>query len=142
MNGFRAIFASAATAAALGGALAAQAATPATPPTPSPVTTAAIADARKPAPWPTFASVPPAPTDVRPAKAWKSAVMTTRGEGAELALAAAAEPWTLHDSEGWANQERAAATPPPQITASSSPADTEAYAAALRARATPPPRKR
>jgi len=139
MNGFRAIFASAA-AAALGGALAAHAATPS--PTQSPATTAAIAEARKSAHWPTFASVPPAPTDVRPAKAWKSAVMTTRGEGAELALAAAAEPWTLHDSEGWANEERDAATPPPQITAASSAADTEAYAAALRARATPPPRKR
>jgi hypothetical protein len=142
MNGFRAIFASAAALAAMGGAVAVHAAAPMSAATPSPVTTEAIAEARKPAAWPSLASVPPAPTDVRSLKAWKAAVLTTRAEGAELARQAAAEPWTLHDSEAWANEERDAAIPPPQITTASSEADTEAYAAALRARATPPPRKR
>jgi hypothetical protein len=141
MNGFRTFFASAAALAAAGGVLAAHAAIPTVTP-PSPVITGAIADARKPAPWPKLAAVPPKPTDVRPLKAWKASVMTIRGEGDALTREAAAEPWTLHDSEAWAGDERGAAVPPPQITEASSSADTEAYAAALRARATPPPRKR
>jgi hypothetical protein len=142
MPGFRAIFASAATLAAMGGAVAVHAAASTPAVTPSPVTTEAIREARKPAAWPSFASVPPAPTDVRSLRAWRSSVLTTRAEGTELAREAAAEPWTLHDSAAWADEERDATVPPPQITTASSEADTEAYAAALRARATPPPRKR
>lgn len=141
MNGFRAIFASATvTLVALAGpgALAA----PAAPATPAPQTVAAIAAARAKAPYPTLGSVPPRPTDVRSVRAWKAAVLATEARRDELTEMAAAEPWTLHDTEGWAVQERQLATPPPPITTSSSEADTEAYAAALRARATPPPRKR
>jgi hypothetical protein len=141
MNGFRAIFASAAAvlvAAAASGALAA----PTTPPTQAPETTAAIAAARQSAPYPSLASVPPKPTDVRPVSAWKTAVLATQAKGDELMRMAAAEPWTLHDTDAWAAGEREAATPPPPITTASSVSDTEAFAAALRARATPPPRKR
>jgi hypothetical protein len=141
MNGFRNIFASAAAtlaALAASGAFAA----PTNPGQPSPLTTEAIAAARAKAPFPTFASVPPKPTDLRSIKAWKSSVLGIRAEGADLARLAAAEPWTLHDTEGWADEERQAASPPPAITTPSSEADTEAFAAAMRARATPPPRKR
>ena len=141
MNGFRAIFASVTgtLVAVLGsGALAA----PAVTATPAPETTAAIAAAREQAPYPTLGSVPPRPTDVRPVKAWKAAVLATEARRDELTRMAAVEPWTLHDTESWAEQERQAASPPPPITNAASEADTEAYAAALRARATPPPRKR
>ena len=100
------------------------------------------AAAREQAPYPTFRSVPPRPTDVRPVKAWKAAVLATEARRDELTRMAAAEPWTLHDTEGWAEQERQVANPPPPITTPSSQSDTEAFAAALRARATPPPRKR
>jgi hypothetical protein len=123
-------------------------AAPAAPAAPSPTateapeTTAAIAAARESAPYPSLASVPPRPTDVRPVKAWKSSVLTIEGQGDELTRMVAAEPWTLHDTDAWAAEERQAASPPAPITAASSSADTEAYAAALRARATPPPRKR
>ncbi len=65
-----------------------------------------------------------------------------KAEGAQLTELAAAEPWTLGDTEGWAGRERGEAAPPPPITQPSSEADTEAFAAALRARAIPPPRKR
>ena len=109
---------------------------------PNPATERAIAEASKDAPYPTFAQIPPLPTDVRSVAAWKASVTSLKAEGAELAEAAAAEPWTLGDTEGWAEQERAAAAPPPPVTTASSPADTEAFAAAMRARAIPPPRKR
>jgi len=141
MNGFRAIFASATAmlaAMAATGVLAA----PTTPPTPAPQTTAAIAAARQSAPYPSLASVPPKPTDVRPVSAWKTAVLASEAQRDELMKLAAAEPWTLHDTDAWAAEEREAASPPPPITTASSQADTEAFAAALRARATPPPRKR
>jgi hypothetical protein len=141
MNGVRAIFASVTgtLVALLGsGALAA----PTTTATSAPETIAAIAAARAKAPYPTFRSVPPRPTDVRPVKAWKAAVLATEARRDELTKMAAAEPWTLHDTESWAEQERQTANPPPPITTPSSEADTVAFAAALRVRATPPPRKR
>ncbi|HEY1426314.1 MAG TPA: hypothetical protein VGF50_06545 [Caulobacteraceae bacterium] len=109
---------------------------------PNAATEQAFAEAAKAAPFPTFAQIPPLPKDVRGMSAWKASVMTMKGEGAQLAEAAATEPWTLGDTEGWAARERTEAAPPPPITQASSPADTEAFAAAMRARATPPPRKR
>jgi hypothetical protein len=109
---------------------------------PNPVTENAIAEAGKSAPYPTFAQIPPLPTDVRSMAAWKASVLKIKGDGAQLAAAASAEPWTLGDTDGWAAGERAKAAPPPAVTTSSSQADTEAFAAAMRARAMPPPRKR
>ena len=109
---------------------------------PNPATERAIAEARTSGAYPTFASIPPLPTDVRPLAGWRASVRAIQRDGAELTQMAAAEPWTLGDTEGWASQERAEAAPPPPITAPSSQADTEAFAAALRARAMPPPRKR
>ena len=147
MNGCMVRFSAIAASLALGGAgLAAPACAQPTlkpPPIhPNAATEQAIAEASKDAPFPTFAQIPSLPKDVRPMSAWKASVMTVKGEGAELAGAAAAEPWTLDDTDAWAEQQRAAAAPPPPITQASSQADTEAFAAAMRARATPPPRKR
>jgi hypothetical protein len=138
MNGFAAKYSSLTALAALAMATAAAAQAPA--PGPS-ATKAAIADAERTAAYPSFASIPPMPKDLRSLKAWKASVTTTQAEGAKLAREAAAEPWTLGDTNGWADRERSQAVPPPPIT-SPSAGDTEAFAAAMRARATPPPRKR
>ncbi|HEY1749789.1 MAG TPA: hypothetical protein VGG29_00890 [Caulobacteraceae bacterium] len=107
----------------------------------SPAVRAAIGEARARAAYPSFASIPPLPKDVRPLKAWRQAVTTTEAEGARLQRQAAAEPWTLRDTDAWADTERGQAAAPRQITQPSQ-ADSEAFAAAMRARATPPPRKR
>ncbi|MGH6955470.1 MAG: hypothetical protein ACREEW_02255 [Caulobacteraceae bacterium] len=96
----------------------------------------ALIKARQPAPFPTFASVPPLPKDVRPVKAWKAAVVATKRAGAEAVETADATPWTLNDTEAWAETMRADAAPPPPVTEP----DTAAFVAAARARATPPPR--
>lgn len=112
------------------------------PVTPNPVTLQAMAEAAKSAPFPTFAQVPPLPKDVRSMAAWKASVLSLKAQGAELTQMAAAEPWTLGDTEAWAERQRAAAAPPPPVTTASSQAETEAFAAAMRARAIPPPRKR
>jgi len=139
--------AAAATLALLGAGLAAPASaqptlTPPKAGPPNPATERAIADARKDAAYPTFASIPPLPTDVRSLGGWRTDVKAIKADGADLTRMAAAEPWTLGDTEGWAGSERAEAAPPPPVTEASSQADTEAFAAALRARAIPPPRKR
>jgi hypothetical protein len=128
--------------AGLAGPVAAQPTLSPPPVHPNPATQHAIAEASKNAPYPTFAQIPPLPTDVRSIVAWKASVLSLKAEGAQLAEMAAAEPWTLGDTEGWADRERAEAAPPPPITTPSSEADTEAFAAAMRARAMPPPRKR
>lgn len=107
----------------------------------SPAVRLAIGEAHAKAAYPSFASIPPRPTDVRSIKAWKQSVTTTQAEGDQLLREAAAEPWTLHDTDAWADTERGQAAPPRQITQPAE-SDTEAFAAAMRARATPPPRKR
>jgi hypothetical protein len=109
---------------------------------PNPVTQQAIANASKSAPFPTFAQIPPLPKDVRSIAEWKASVLSLKARGAQLTEMAAAEPWTLGDTEQWAARKRDAAVPPPPVTTASSAADTEAFAAAMRARAMPPPRKR
>jgi hypothetical protein len=109
---------------------------------PNLATEQAIAAARQDAPYPTFASIPPLPADVRPLSGWRASVRAIKADGAELAEAAAAGPWTLSNTEGWAAEARAEAAPPPPVTEPSSEADTAAFAAAMRARATPPPRRR
>jgi hypothetical protein len=131
MNGRRAKYASAAAAIVLvaaGRSLAA--------PTP---TADAIDAAERPAPLPTFASIPPAPTDLRPFAAWRSAIIDIKSVGARIAAEAAVEPWTLAGTEAWADRARDEAAPPPPMTTPSE-GDTEAFVKAMRERATPPPR--
>jgi hypothetical protein len=141
MNGSTGKYCGLGLALALGVGGAAFAAKPADTSQPPPAMKSAFDAARAPASYPSFASVPPTPKDVRPLSAWKTAALTTKSEGAALTREAAAEPWTLHDSEVWAAEERAGAVPPAPVTVASE-ADTEAYAAALRARAMAPSRKR
>ncbi len=107
----------------------------------SPVTQQAIDAAEAPAAYPTFASIPAMPKDLRPLAAWKAAVLEIKDEGAHLNALAEVGPWTLSGTEAWADAERAAATAPPPINGPSD-LDTEAYAALMRQRATPPPPNR
>ncbi|HVN00128.1 MAG TPA: hypothetical protein VMT68_07925 [Caulobacteraceae bacterium] len=135
MNGRRAGYASVAAAAVVVASLAPACA----PAQPQGATAGAIAAAEQPAPLPTFASIPPAPTDVRPFDAWRSAIVELKGAGVRVAAEAAAEPWVLRDTEGWAARERSEGTAPPPVTTPSE-GDTEAFVATMRARAIPPPR--
>jgi hypothetical protein len=121
------------------GAGAAHSAPPALPANASPLTTGAVASAEHTAAWPTFKSIPPKPTDVRPLAAWKKAIVELESNGRQMAQMAAVEPWTLSDTEAWAARERAEATPPPPITAADDAAD-DAAVAAMRERAKEPPR--
>jgi len=104
-----------------------------------PAVAGAFSDAAKPAALPSFASIPPAPADLRPFRAWRSAIADLRRAGAETAAAAAAEPWTLNDTQGFADRARAEAAPPPPMTTPAA-GDTEAFIREMLRRATPPPR--
>jgi hypothetical protein len=112
---------------------------PSPPAAAPPAVAGALSDAAKPAALPSFASIPPAPTDVRPFRAWQSAIADTRHVGAETAATAAAEPWTLSDTQGFADRARAEAAPPPPMTTPAA-GDTDAFIREMMRRATPPPR--
>jgi len=124
--------------------LAASAAFAASPPTispPSPVTTSAMAGAEASSAYPTFEAIPPSPKDVRSFEAWKTAIADIKLVGLEMHSQAAAEPWTLSNTEGWAAHERAIAAPPPPVT-SATDASTDAIVAQMHERAKQPPRSR
>jgi hypothetical protein len=116
----------------------------ASPPTikpPSPVTTNAMAGAEAESAYPTFEAIPPTPKDVRSFDAWKASIADIKAVGVEMNAAAAAEPWTLSDTEAWAARERAIAMPPAPVTAADD-ASTDAIVAQMRERAKQPPRSR
>ena len=90
--------------------------------------------------YPRFSALPPAPTDVRAPAAWRAAVADAWTLKLQTETDAARIPFTLNDSQAWADAELATipadqAAPP----APDSEAQTEAFATAMRARATPPP---
>jgi hypothetical protein len=143
MNGRRARYSSLAAVSAV--AIAGFAATGAVAePTPQPaadgVTASALTEAGKTMAAPTFASIPPAPKDLRPFRAWRAAIAETKGVGAATLAEAQAGPWTLDGTEAWAARARAAAAPPPPMTPAES--DTQAFVRDMIRRATPPPRAR
>jgi len=100
---------------------------------------AAIGQAEKATARPTFASIPSAPTDVRPFRSWQVAIADTKHVGEATAAEAAAEPWTLSDTQGFADRARAEAAPPAPMTKPAD-ADTDAFVREMLRRATPPPR--
>jgi hypothetical protein len=108
-------------------------------PSGSPVTANAISEAEKPAIRPTFASIPPAPTDIRPFTRWTAAIAEIKTVGAETAAEARAGPWILGGTEGWAAHARAEAAPPSPMTTPGGH-DTDAFVREMIRRATPPPR--
>ena len=59
--------------------------------------------------------------------------------GAQTAAQAAAEPWTLSDTQGFVDRARAEAAPPAPMTTPAE-GDTDAFVREMIRRATPPPR--
>jgi hypothetical protein len=148
MNGCRAKYSSltaqvcagfvALTSLTAGGALAEPPAQPTLPQSASPAL-AAIKQGEQPARRPTFAEIPPAPTDLRPFEAWRSAIVDIQHVGVSTAAEANAGPWTLSDTQGWAEHAIAQANPPAPMTTPAQ-GDTDAFVREMLRRATPPPR--
>lgn len=89
--------------------------------------------------YPRFSDIPPAPTDMRPARAWAVAVEDVGAARSSLYTATGAETWTLKDTEAFAAEALAVVEPPPIAGA---PANTEGFVRDARERATPPPSSR
>jgi hypothetical protein len=87
-------------------------------------------------PYPKFSQIPPAPKNVRPARAYAAAANDAKGAAAKLERETAPETWTLSNTETFAGaaQRQAGAEPAPARNE-----DTEGFAKSLRERATPPP---
>ena len=91
--------------------------------------------------YPTFADIPPVPTDQRPIGQWGKEADKLETASADLERKTAPNTWTLDGTERF--QARAQAEAGPDNTgATSSTAATEAFARQLRERATPPPSPR
>jgi hypothetical protein len=106
----------------------------------SPVAADVRAAERAPGPYPRLSALPTMPTDLRPAPAWRQAVLSEWSLKAQTEREAAAVPFTLRNSEAWATQTRARVSPGEAHGAPADAADqAEAFAASGRARATPPP---
>lgn len=90
--------------------------------------------------YPQFKALPPFPTNLRAASAWRGSVEDALSTKRSVEATAAQIPFTLADTEAWAQAERSHIPPgqwaPP---AADSQAKTQALAVALQARATPPP---
>ena len=96
--------------------------------------------ARHPGPYPRFIDIPNIPTDIRPASAWRQAVVDLQGQKAALDREAADLPPPLTDTESFAANAREEAKAPNAEAPSADASDqTKAYAKTLRERATPPP---
>lgn len=102
----------------------------------SPVAAEVAKSVRPDAAYPTFASIPPIPKDVRPHRQYGKAAAKIEQTRAELERATADDTWTLNNTETFAAGARSAAGPE---LAPGTQADTEAFAKDLRKRATPPP---
>ncbi|PZQ58273.1 MAG: hypothetical protein DI570_18110 [Phenylobacterium zucineum] len=91
---------------------------------------------RQPTKFPTFASIPTPPTDVRPLAQYGRDARSVMAAGEALNNATAPGTWVLDGTDDFASKARQDAGPqiePPK------PGDAEAFARALRERATPPP---
>lgn len=107
----------------------------------SPVAADVARMARTGGPFPTFADIPPIPTDQRPVAQWGKEARQLEVAGTTLERETAPNTWTLNGTERFQAQAKAAAGPA-TIPAGSSTAATEAFARQLRERATPPPSPR
>lgn len=107
----------------------------------SPVAADVARMARTGTDYPTFADIPPVPTDQRPIGQWGKEADKLETASADLERKTAPNTWTLDGTERF--QARAQAEAGPDNTgATSSTAATEAFARQLRERATPPPSPR
>lgn len=108
----------------------------------SPVAEDVARVARSGGDFPTFADIPPVPTDQRPVTQWGQAAGKLETERATLERQTAPNTWTLDGTERFQARAKAMAGPPIVSDAASSTAATEAFARQLRERATPPPSPR
>ena len=102
----------------------------------SPIAAEVAKSVRPGAAYPTFASIPPVPKDVRRNRQYGVAAAEIDASAVALERATADDTWTLQDTDSFAVTARAAAGPD---IAPAQAADTEAFARELRKRATPPP---
>ena len=102
----------------------------------SPVAAEVAKTVRPGAPYPTFVAFPKVPTDIRPHKQYGQAAAQVEADAAKLVAATADNTWTLNGTDEFAAKAQTDAGPPlPPVT----PGDTEAFAKDQKARATPPP---
>ena len=86
--------------------------------------------------FPTFASIPKKPTDLRPVVQYGQSARQVLAAGTALVAATEPSTWTWQGTDAFAEKSRRDAGPqlePPK------PGDAEAFARELRERATPPP---
>lgn len=102
----------------------------------SPVAAEVAQLSRKPGKFPTFASIPNPPTDVRPAPQFGKAATSVSAAGDALIAATQPSTWTLQGTDQFAEKARRDAGP---ALEPANPATAEAFAKELRERATPPP---
>jgi len=88
-------------------------------------------------PYPTFADIPPVPTDQRPVAQWGKQADQLEVAASRLDSATAPNTWTLQGTDRFAARARSQAGP--DINTNSTTPATEAFARQLRERATPPP---
>jgi hypothetical protein len=91
--------------------------------------------------FPSFADIPPIPTDQRPVAQWGQEARQLEVAGTTVERQTAPNTWTLNGTERFQAQAKAAAGPA-GVAAGSSTAASEAFARQLRERATPPPSPR
>lgn len=87
-------------------------------------------------PYPTFADLPPYPTDVRPLTAWNAAATDVLGARDAIESYKAANPPELTDTEAFARSQREAiGFDPRTLPPAPTPAESAAYAREQRERA-------
>lgn len=86
--------------------------------------------------FPTFASIPAPPADIRPLAQYGRSAEAVLAAGEDLVAATAPETWTLQGTDAFAEEARRDAGPQLEPR---EPGDAEAFARELRERATPPP---
>lgn len=91
--------------------------------------------------FPSFADIPPIPTDQRPVAQWGQEARQLEVAGTTVERQTAPNTWTLNGTERFQAQAKAAAGPA-GVAPGSSTAASEAFARQLRERATPPPSPR
>lgn len=102
----------------------------------SPIAAEVAKGVRPNAAYPTFASIPPAPKDVRHHAQYGQAASRVEKDAASVVAATGDKSWTLSNTDSFAAKARADAGPVlPPVSAS----DTEAFVRDQKARATPPP---
>ncbi|HYE46989.1 MAG TPA: hypothetical protein VEA44_14600 [Caulobacter sp.] len=93
----------------------------------------------KPGDFPTFADIPPAPTDLPTVESVRADVEGSQAAGLVVRNDTAPETWQLDASDAFAERARAD-TGDIRAPTDAEIAESEAFAAAARARAKPPPR--